>query len=430
VTSADDQARTSEAEPPADTPDVTRTLGDEPDAGFTLADAPAEPDPTARARELGHRIARELAAIGPRGWRRLAAVFALTTVAELAQVTFTDEQQRVLRVQASPSVLALARDHREVSAAASEGPWWRLLVRLTSEGQLEIDYDYGDEPFPDEQLFAREAYLADLRTYPRDRLPVWLAAYLGRGDQQSRPPTQAARQARADRAGGVRPVVSERDFPALPTMWARWAVLAGAFVAAGSPWGPRVLPSLGWFEGDRRGGSTLYVLPGGRAVLSGGVWNAPALDAAYNGGGSLPELYAGAPEWVANPVLNPRVTSGLLSFCYWWQGGRWHRGDSPAADRLSEALPGIRTSGTVGQVIAGLMDTEPADTVRDAVATLVSAAEAGVVTRDTLVAVFGDDGAFDLDSALYQLILAGVAATDPEPMPEHDRERRGVLDDC
>ncbi|MEV4124613.1 hypothetical protein [Nocardia sp. NPDC049707] len=418
----------------------------EPDIGFTLSESTAartaagqEPDrtsgaapadPVEQAKQLGHRIARELATAGPQGWRQLDAVFALTSVAELAQIVFSDGDRSV-RVQPPEPVLDLVREHRGVSAGSAAGPWWRLLLQLSSEGHLEIDYDYGDEPFPDDQLFPAEVYLADLEAYPRDRLPVWLAAYVGHGNRQSRTPAQAAAQARADRESGVRPVVSERDFPALPTMWARWAVMAAAFVAVGSEWGPRILPALGWFEGAKRGGSTLYMLPGGRAVLSGGVWNAPALDAAYNDDAPMPDLYAGAPAWVANPVLNPRAASGLLSFCYWWEGGRWHRGESPSADQLSAAVAGIWTAETVTDVIAGMLAERPTDGQRAAVTTLVSAAEAGVVTRDTLVSVFGDDGVFDIDSALYQLVMAGAATTLPDPMPEQeaiDRVRDYVLE--
>lgn len=402
---------------------------DEPDVGFTLGGGMPESiaaavDPEARARELAHGIARELAAVAPEGWHELTAVFALTVVVGGGEVVFTDDQDRVLRADPPESVLELVREHRDLSAAFDSGPWWRLFVRLDRAGHLQVDYDYGDEPFPDDQLLAPEAYLADLQAYPRDRVPVWLGAYIGHGDRQSRPPAVAARQARADRAEGVVPVLSDDDFPELPTLWSRWAVMAAAFVAAGSQWGPRVLPSLGWFEGARRGGSTLYLLPGGRAVLSGGVWEAPALDAAYNGGAPLPRLYAGAPEWVSNSVLNPRFGDGLLSFCYWWENGRWYGGESPSADHLSDALPGVWTSATVAQVIRGLIDGEADDELRAAVDTLVAAAEADVVTRETLVAVFGDDGGFDIDGAFNQLTLAGATPTGPAPLPQAEALER------
>ena len=155
------------------------------------------------------------------------------------------------------------------------------------------------------------------------------------------------------------------------------------------------------------------------------------LNAAYNNRAPLPQIFAGAPLWVANPVLNPRAAGGLLSFCYWWENGRWHRGESPGADELATAVPGVWTVNTVVDVVAGLVSPEPTDEQRAAIATLVSAAEVGVVTRDTLVEIFGDDGTFDVDAALYQLILAGVAMTMPEPMLEGEaiaRVRQYVLD--
>ncbi|MBF6416602.1 hypothetical protein IU441_25930 [Nocardia cyriacigeorgica] len=362
-------------------------------------------------------MARALAAAAPAGWQRLTALFALTAAAELGQVFYIDEQNHSIGAQPSTELLELVRRQRHESAQLGDGPWWRLLLTLGAGGELDVDYDYGDEPFPQDQLFPPQAYAEDLRVYPRRSLPVWLAAHLAHADRQSRSPGDAAAQARADRARDVRGEVADHELPEFPLMWARWAVLSAAFVAAGSQWGPRILPSLGMFEGSRRSGATLYAVPGGRAVLSGGVWNAPDLDAAYNGNAALPELYAGAPEWVANPVLNARASTGLLSFCYWWDSGHWYCGESPGAQGIAEAVPGFWTSDTVVDVVLRLITAEPADRDRRAVAALLSAAEVGVATRDTLVEVFGDDGDFDIDSAFYQLTLAGVALSLPEPMP-------------
>ncbi|WP_225729901.1 MULTISPECIES: hypothetical protein [unclassified Nocardia] len=420
-------------DPAAEQPDMPLGIGDqdEPDIGFTLLDQPETVDVADRARQLGHQLARELAALGPEGWRQVEAVFALTTAAELAMVVYSDDDERSVRVQPTPEVLDLVREHRDVSAQLSDGPWWRLLLSLSSGGEIEIDYDYGDEPFPDDQLFPADVYRADLAAYPRQVLPVWLAAYLGHDDRQSRSPGLAAVQARADREQGVRGLLSDLEFPPFPLMSARWAVIAAAFVAAGSQWGPRILPALGWFEGSKRSGSTLYALPGGRAVLSGGVWNAPELNEVYNNDEPMPLYYAGAPEWVANPVLNPRAASGLLSFCYWWEGGHWYRGESPTSDLLAEAVPGMWTTETVVDVVAALLADEPTEQQRTAVTNLVSAAEVGLVTRETVVGVFGDDGEFDVDSALYQLTLAGVTLDLPEPMPREDaieRVRQYILD--
>ncbi len=428
------------SDPAADDPDAAflaefmKSFDDQedaPDVGFSLEEATPPADPTEQAKQLSHQIARALAALGPQGWRQLEAVFVMSTSAELAQVFYADDQQRLARVQPTDEVIGLVREHRHVSAQLGDGPWWRLLLTLASTGEIEVDYDYGDEPFPDDQLFPPEVYLADLEVYPHSSLPVWLAAYVGHGDRQSRPAHIAAEQSRADREAGVRGLRSERDFPAFPIMSARWAVIAAAFVAAGSQWGPRVLPALNFFEGAKRSGSTLYALPGGRAVLSGGVWNAPELDAAYNRAAPLPRVYSGAPEWVANPVLNPRAANGLLSFCYWWEAGNWYRGESPESEHLSAAVPGIWSSETVVDVVSGLLAENPTEQQRASVATLVSAAEAGVTTRETLVGVFGDEGKFDIDSALYQLMLAGVTTTVPQQLSRAEaiaRVRQFILD--
>ncbi|MEU6186636.1 hypothetical protein [Nocardia sp. NPDC047038] len=360
-----------------------------------------------------HPLARALAAHAPTGWQRVDAVFAVTVVSEVAQLVYTVDD-RVMPVDPPEPVLALAREHRALAAGSGAGPWWRLLVAMTSAGNIEVAYDYGDEPFPEGQLFVPEAYRADLEAYPRQKVPVWLAAYIGHGDRQRRTPQQAAEQARANRAEQVWAVLAENEFPPFPQMWARWTTIAAAFVAAKSEWGPRMLPWVGVFEGTARGGSTLHALPGGRAVLSGGVWNAPTLDAVYNAGAPMPELYGGAPDWIADPVLNPRAASGLLSFCYWWEAGRWYRGQSPSAQECAPAVPGVWTRETTIKIVAGLVPDQDAS---EAIGALLSAAETGGVTRGALIAVFGDDSRFDIDGALYQFSAAGLLSTAPEPMP-------------
>ncbi|GGN85848.1 hypothetical protein GCM10011610_40500 [Nocardia rhizosphaerihabitans] len=392
--------------------DVTGS-DDDPDVPFALGPRVTEPasapDPADAITELAYRIARESAALGPAGWRELTAVFALTVAAEVTHLLFEHERGTV-RVAPTEDILAAVREHRKLSAGYGDGPWWRLVVSMSSAGRLDVDHDYGDEPFPADQLFAPQVYLADLAAHPRDRLPVWLAAYLHHGDRQRRAPGDAARLARADAAAGVRATMSEFDFPPYPLLRARWAVIAAAFAAAGSARGPRMLPALGWFEGGSHSGSTVFEVPGGRAVLSGGVWNAAALEAGYNEGAELPALYAGAPDWVADPVLNTRAGQGLLSFCYWWDNGTWYRGESPAADHLAEAVPGIWTADTATRVVAGLLGDEASERQRSAARALVEAAERGIATRAEVVEVFGVDDTFDVDTALYQLTLAGVTA--------------------
>ncbi|MFF7944088.1 hypothetical protein ACFZC5_30650 [Nocardia gamkensis] len=345
------------------------------------------------------RIAALLTALGPRGGHEIHAVFVLTADAELASVVATDEQGRPVQILPTEEVLALVRRHREASAALPEGPWWRYLLLVSSSGEVRTDYDFGEEPFPDDHLFPPEVYRADLEAFPRARLPVWLAAHIEHADRQSRPAETAAR---AEPGAAV----VEDGLPALPVLVARWAVLSAAFVAVGSSLGPRVLPSLGLFEGAERSGSSLWIVPGDRAVLSGGVWNDPVLDAVYNAAAPMPDLYAGAPAWVANPLLNPRAGIGLLSFCYWWDRGRWYRGAAPAAGDVAAAIPGVWSGESAAAIVAALVEDEPGPRVREAALGLVHAAERGAIERAALTEFFG---AGEIDDAYLQLVMAGVA---------------------
>ena len=361
-----------------------------------------------------HPLARELAAQAPSGWQRAEAAFAITVAGEIGHVVYTNGDD-VVSVTPTEAIIDVAREMRRAAAGSVEGPWWRMLVVLASSGELEIDYDYGDEPFPTGQLFEPQVYRADLDVYPRATLPVWLAAYLGHDDRQLRSPQAAAEQARADRAEQTWAVLAENEFPPFPVMWGRWATIAAAFVAVRSQWGPRMLPWLGVFESATRSGSMVYALPAGRAVLSGGVWNAPSLDATYNHGAPMPKLYAGAPDWVTDAVLDPRAASGLLSFCYWWEAGHWYRGQSPTAQDCAPAVPGVWTADTTIGIVARLAGIDDA---AESIAALLTDAAAGVVTRAAITAVFGDDDRFDIDGALNQYALAGLVSTTPQQMPE------------
>ncbi|MFD4460664.1 hypothetical protein [Nocardia sp. NPDC058480] len=382
-----------------------------------------------QTRDLMHRAARALASQGPTGWRRVDAVFALTVTAEIVLAVYTDDEQRVTRLRPCAEVLALIRTHRERSAQLGDGPWWRLTLGLTPSGHIEVDYDYGDDPFPVDHLFPPMAYQADLTAFPRTRLPCWLTAYLNHDDRQLRSAATAAVQARADRAADSAPVRAD-GLPPLPLLVARWGVLAGVAVAVGTTWGPRWQPSVARFDTSERHGSSLVQLDG-RAVLSGGVWNAPALDAAYNADAPLPQLYDGAPAWVATPMLDRRAAAGLLSFCYWWEDGHWYQGESPAAETIAIALPNVWSAAATAHAVAALIDEDPSEQVRTAATTLVTAAEAGLVTRGTLVELFDDEGFFDIDGALFHLVLAGVTTSEGvAPMPRAealDRVREHLL---
>ncbi|MEV0366341.1 hypothetical protein [Nocardia fusca] len=369
------------------------------------------------------KIARGLPAFAPAGWRRLEAWFAMTVVCQSA-VLLADTSAGPVRCAVPETVWDAVRRHRAVSAESGDGPWWRLLVRLDGE-DVETFRDDGAEPFPGEQLFAPEAYLADLEQYPRQRLPVWLAAYLRRGAGPARTPERAAAAVETDRGGGVRAATVDGELPDLGVLWARWVVLSAAFVATRLELGPRVGPSVGVFEGAGRSGSTLTLLPHDRAVLSGGVWEAPMLDAVYNAGADMPNLFAGAPRWVADPVLNPRAATGLLTFCHWWHDGRWHRGESDPVPQCAPAIPAVWTveavAGIIGSVVGAGAGTAGAEE-------LVLAAQAKSVTRAVVERAFGSADRFDLDGALFQFTVAGLEATGGNGNPRTEPEVPGAED--
>lgn len=382
--------------------------GPEAIADFTILDAPpgsgdATSDEAATAEEasrLIEPIVQQLAQLGPTGWEEFSAEFAFTVTAQVAQLRFWSDDRTGL-VPVPQSVADLVRAQREVAAGMPAGPWWRLLLNVTNSGETTIDYDYGDEPFPDDQLLAPEHYRSDLEAYPRDHIPVWLAGYIAGPEAQGRQPRQAAAAA----ASG-RPATPSDDLPSLRDLWARWAVVSAAYAGIGSQWGPRMYPGYAWYESDRRSGSTLFVLPGDRAVLSGGKWNSELLDAAYNRGEPLPDLYAGAPAWVTDSVLNTRIRNGLLTFCYWWVNGQWYRGGTDTSGEFDVAIPLIQTPAQTIEAMTSF--TGPGR--EDECEALLTAALNHSATPADVEAVFGDTPDADVDTAINQLSVAGLLA--------------------
>lgn len=384
-------------------------------SGFTIVDTLPEDDTgggqtlnlsdeapiAAEASRLLDPIVQQLAQLGLQGWVGFSAVFAFTVSAEVAQLRFWSKEQTGL-VPVPESIAELVRQQREVAAAMPAGPWWRLLLRVTNRGEVTVDYDYGDEPFPDDQLLAPEDYRNDLDAYPRDRIPVWLAGYMA-GPIQRRDPAQAAVQVAADTDAG-RSATPNPHLPALVDIWARWTVLSAAYVGVNSEWGPRIFPGYGWYESDHRSGSTLYVLPGDRAVVSGGKWNSALLEAAYNGGQSLPHLYTGAPVWVNDTVLNTRNRNALLSFCFWWTNGHWYRGATDTEDEVDDSLPPVWTP---EQAVKAMVRLTGADT-GDQCHALLTAASNHTATDDDVAAIFANHPDADIAAAIDQLSLAGL----------------------
>ncbi|OMC08422.1 hypothetical protein A5736_06455 [Mycobacterium sp. SP-6446] len=372
---------------------------------FNIVEAKRDHGPesaiAAEASRLLDPIVQELAQLGPRGWQRFSAEFAFTISAEVAQLRFWSDDQASL-VPVPQSIARLVRQQREVAAAMPAGPWWRLLLTASNGGEMTADYDYGDEPFPDDQLLNPRHYRDDLDAYPRTRVPVWLSGYIA-GPVQGRTPKQAATQVATDCEGG-RAATATQDVPALPDVWTRWAVLAATFVGVKSEWGPRILPGYGWYENDHRSGSTLYRLPGQRAVLSGGRWNSPLLEAAYNDGQPLPDLYTGAPAWVNDAVLNTRFRNGLLSFCFWWVDGAWYRGTTNTADELALPLPSVWATDRTVQAMIGQTGPDTEDQCR---ALLIAASDQSA-THDEVAAIFTNHPDADVDAAVNELSLAGL----------------------
>lgn len=382
-------------------------------ASFTIVDGPLE-DTSAggvdaataeEASRLIEPIVRQLAPLGPPGWDAFSAVFAFTVTSQIAQLQFTAEGRMGL-VPVPQSIAELVRRQREVAARMPAGPWWRLLLTCTNNGETTVDYDYGDEPFPDDQLVGPEHYRNDLETYPRSHVPVWLAGYVAGPTAQGRDPRQAAAAQTADAAAGHTATATESIAP-LRDVWARWAVLSAAYAGVESGWGPRIYPGHGWYESDYRSGSTVFVLPGDRVVLSGGKWNSELLDAAYNGSQPLPDLYTGAPGWVNDSVLNTRIRNGLLTFCYWWTDGQWYRGATDTSGELDLALPSILTPEDT--IAAMVSQTGPGS--EEACEALLAAAAAGSATAGDVAAIFADKSDADVDTAISQLSLAGLLVT-------------------
>lgn len=396
------QFRLAAADDPSAIADFT--IVDQPPA--PVGDAPTDADTVTaeEASRLIDAIVQQLAQLGPEGWDEFSAVFAFTVTSQIAQVQFWAKDRTGL-VPVPQSIADLVREQREVSARMSAGPWWRLLLNVDNRGQATVDYDYGDEPFPDDQIVAAEHYRNDLDAYPRAQVPVWLAGYTAGPDAQGRDAARAAASAAADDAAGRIAVPADR-VPPLPDLLARWAVLSAVHAGSGSNWGPRIYPGYAWFESDRRSGSTLFVLPGDRAVLSGGKWNSALLEAAYNGGEPLPDLYGGAPAWVNDSVLNTRNRNGLLSFCFWWADGRWYRGSTETAGELDAALPAIWTPDATVAAMTG--ETGAATT--DRCQALLEVATERTATVDDVAAIFGHRPDAQVYAAANQLSLAGLLA--------------------
>lgn len=198
-------------------------------------DAQRDGELSAEAGRLIEPIVQELAALGPANWERFTAVFAIAGPAEVAQLSFFRAKESV-PVQVPVEVMGLVREHRAIAGRMSAGPWWRMRLAVDNRGQVSEQFDYGDEPFPADQLFRPEDYRADIEALPRSRVPVWLAGYIAGPSAQGRDPDEAAASAHADSGAGISEVRTD-DIVPLEEAWSRWAVLAAVRAGMGKPVG-------------------------------------------------------------------------------------------------------------------------------------------------------------------------------------------------
>lgn len=81
-----------------------------------------------------------------------------------------------------------------------------LTLSHTAETNARIatEYDYGDQPFPDDHLLAPGNYRDDLDAYPRAHTPPWLSAYVTGGRKpRLRIPSGTPGRRRANRGSGT-----------------------------------------------------------------------------------------------------------------------------------------------------------------------------------------------------------------------------------
>ncbi len=157
------------------------SLDGHPAVAEFIIDTPPKSVIEASATRLLGPIAQQLARLGPPGWQRFTAIFSFTASAEVAQLQFEAGNQSC-SVPVPQQIAILVRRQRHLAARMPDGPWWRLLLtvsdRAGTNATITTDNDYGDEPFPADQLLAPAHYRNDLQTYPRPHVPAWLASYI------------------------------------------------------------------------------------------------------------------------------------------------------------------------------------------------------------------------------------------------------------
>ncbi|MFW0786289.1 hypothetical protein AAFP35_17435 [Gordonia sp. CPCC 206044] len=379
----------------------------QPDIPFSLGMDVGAPNlsratPTGDDAVFGERLVAALAKDAPPGWHSMAATFSLTVGHQTALVIFATAEDEY---QTTPSqeAFGLVREQRDLSASTGRGPWWRLAVSVQQAGAPVIEVDHAEQPFGANFLFPPDAYRADFAAYPDRDVPLWLAAHAFHEGRQHRTPEHAVQQSHSRRSD----VAPDDQWPSLDVMWARWSALAAVFASMTPGFGPGMAPGIAVFEAATHSGSTLVRLPGDRAVLSGGVFDSHELKSTYIDGAELPDLYAGAPIWVGDATLNVRLETGMLSFCWWYERGHWHRGQSPDAVASAGAVPAVAsTDDTANAIVRAISADQSANLVAVAEA-FVGAVETGTVTSTLVESLLPRSHGYDVDAALVSLSVAG-----------------------
>jgi hypothetical protein len=154
--------------------------GPSPVSSFTVVHSTVDENTVrAEASRLIEPIVQQVAQLGPYGWEELVAEFAFTVSAEIARLRFWTGAEWVV-VPVPEQVAAIVRHQRRVTAGMRVGPWWRLLLTVGNTGETAVNYDYGDHPFPPDQLLPPRDYRNDLDAHPRSETPAWLTRYIAR----------------------------------------------------------------------------------------------------------------------------------------------------------------------------------------------------------------------------------------------------------
>ncbi|WP_445161741.1 hypothetical protein ACTXG5_27270 [Mycobacterium sp. Dal123C01] len=366
---------------------------------------------------LVEEIVRMLAENAPPDSSGLHAVFSIAGNEEIVDVV-ADTPDGVAWVPVEIGAVERARAHRELTMD-ERGPWLRLLLDVDRNGRLQLGLDYGDVAIPQGHQLSGKAYLADLEQYPRADIALWLMAYIVDEGLQLRTAAQAAADAANRVTAATVPRQADDEVPPLPALWSRLAALAAVCRGSDAPGGARTDGAYCVYRSDS-GASTLARLPDGRAVLSGGADDSVLLKAAYRGAIEFPQLYRGAPRWIHNLYLDERAWSGLLSFCYWWDGHHWYRAEITerpqpwsAADEIVPAMPDVWTDNSTADLIVDVLTAAgmaERSEVASAAGEFVHAAEARISSLSYLDRLLPHRtrAEFDIAEALAQLDSAGV----------------------